>query len=212
MADLKAIASIQIGGPKYPSKKRINLYQKEIKKGVIAAELAVFAVFWVCLYTFVQFGVIQPMREAERAEFLYQRMEEQLETMKEANSVMGEVTVEYAHYGSAYQTEEEKLTPDRLVMLDTLKTRIFPLCQSISGMNLADDHMDLTCVLPRGTVLSNLIKEIEADEAVRYVTASVESTPGELDGEQDQRLAADKEVSVSMTVYFKVPEESGKES
>ena len=30
--DLKKIAKMQIGGPKYPSKKRINLYQREVKK------------------------------------------------------------------------------------------------------------------------------------------------------------------------------------
>ena len=30
--DLKKIAKMQIGGPKYPDKKRINLYQREVKK------------------------------------------------------------------------------------------------------------------------------------------------------------------------------------
>ena len=29
--DLKKIAKMQIGGPKYPDKKRINLYQREVK-------------------------------------------------------------------------------------------------------------------------------------------------------------------------------------
>ena len=32
MADLKSIANMQIGGPKYPKKRRINLYQKQTKK------------------------------------------------------------------------------------------------------------------------------------------------------------------------------------
>lgn len=41
MADLKSIANMQIGGPKYPKKRRINLYQKQVKKGKIAAELGV---------------------------------------------------------------------------------------------------------------------------------------------------------------------------
>lgn len=45
MADLKSIANMQIGGPKYPKKRRINLYQKQTKKGKIAAELGAFAVF-----------------------------------------------------------------------------------------------------------------------------------------------------------------------
>ena len=33
--DLKKIAKMQIGGPKYPDKKRINLYQREVKKGAV---------------------------------------------------------------------------------------------------------------------------------------------------------------------------------
>ena len=60
MADLKTIANIQIGGPKYPSKKRINLYQREFKKRVIAAQLSAFAVFLVFLYGFVQVGIVMP--------------------------------------------------------------------------------------------------------------------------------------------------------
>lgn len=46
MADLKSIANMQIGGPKYPKKRRINLYQKQTKKGKIAAELARLPFLW----------------------------------------------------------------------------------------------------------------------------------------------------------------------
>ena len=82
MADLKTIANIQIGGPKYPSKKRINLYQREFKKRVIAAQVGAFAVFLVFLYGFVQVGIVMPLQEVERAEQDYQRMEQQLASMK----------------------------------------------------------------------------------------------------------------------------------
>lgn len=60
MADLKSIANMQIGGPKYPKKRRINLYQKQTKKGKIAAELGAFAVFMVFVYGFSRFGVMLP--------------------------------------------------------------------------------------------------------------------------------------------------------
>ena len=53
MADLKSIANMQIGGPKYPKKRRINLYQKQTKKGKIAAELGAFCRFYgFCLRIF----------------------------------------------------------------------------------------------------------------------------------------------------------------
>lgn len=68
MADLKSIANMQIGGPKYPKKRRINLYQKQTKKGKIAAELGAFAVFMVFVYGFSRFGVMLPLQEADRAD------------------------------------------------------------------------------------------------------------------------------------------------
>ena len=45
--DLKKIAKMQIGGPKYPDKNRINLYQREVKKGAVAGQIVVLSEFWV---------------------------------------------------------------------------------------------------------------------------------------------------------------------
>lgn len=78
MADLKSIANMQIGGPKYPKKRRINLYQKQTKKGKIAAELGAFAVFMVFVYGFSRFGVMLPLQEADRAEAVYAATEKEL--------------------------------------------------------------------------------------------------------------------------------------
>ena len=69
--------------------------------------------------------------------------------------------------------------PDRLVMLDVLKSTIFPICKTIETVRVTDDQMDLECTLERGTILKSLIKEIEEDGAVRYVTASLEETEDE---------------------------------
>ena len=62
---------MQIGGPKYPKKRRINLYQKQVKKGKIAAELGVFVVFMGLVYGFSQFGVVRLLRKADQAEAVY---------------------------------------------------------------------------------------------------------------------------------------------
>lgn len=66
---------------------------------MIAAQLSAFAVFLVFLYGFVQVGIGHAASGGERAEQDYQRMEQQLATMKLANSVMPEVQEAYAHYG-----------------------------------------------------------------------------------------------------------------
>ena len=211
MADLKSIAGMQIGGSRYPEKKRINLYQREYKKSTVALELLAFGLFWVFLYFFVQLGVIQPLQQAEQAEILYQNMTVQLADMQEANSIMGDVSTEYAHYGSAFLNETEQATVDRIMILNTLETRIFPQCQSISNVSISQNQMTVECILPRGTVLSELVKEIEQDPSVRYATATIEATQKN-ETENTNTLAADKEVTASLTVLFQQPEESGEES
>lgn len=207
MADLKSIAKMQIGGPKYPDKKRINLYQREFKKSKIALDLAAFAVFLVFLHFFVVLGVKEPLRKAERAELSYQRMEQQLASIREANSVMPEVVEEYDHYGNAWQSEDEKKVPDRLQMFEVLSSRIFSQCSSISSVSIREDWMSISCVLPRGTVLSELIGQIEEEDCVRYVTASLEATVGT--AVQTSELALSKKTDADITVYFYAPGESG---
>ena len=203
MADLKMLAGMQIGGSRYPEKRRINLYQRRIKKSTVVLELAAFALFGVALYVFVRVGVLLPMQQADHAEMVYQNMASQLETMRSA---------EYAHYGSSFMSDEEKNTPDRLVMINTLETKIFPQCKSISDISVSDDQMVISCILPKGTVLSELVGGIEQDDAVRYVTASIESTQKDQTAGADDRLAAQKAVNATLTVMFKLPGESGETS
>ena len=190
MADLKSIANMQIGGPKYPKKRRINLYQKQTKKGKIAAELGAFAVFMVFVYGFSRFGVMLPLQEADRAEAVY-----------------GEVLAEYAHYGNGYLNEEESKLPDRRMMLDSLKSQIFPLT-AVSSVSITSDQMSLEGTIPNGTLFPQLVRDAQADPNARYVTASLEETVKK-DGEE-RVLASLKQVGVSMAVFFNEPEE-GKE-
>ena len=207
MAEKKKLSQIQSGGPKYPDKRRINLYQRESKKNIIALQVSALMVFLVFLYGFSQIGVVLPIRRVVQAEAAYRFMEEQLERLKDANSSLPEVTEEYAHYGNSWQDSLDKQIPDRLVMMEVLKNRIFPLCRSIPSVSITGDYMDFNCILERGTLLPELVREIEQDESVRYVTSSL----GEVDGNdgRDSVLAADKLVLAHITVYFKVPGESG---
>ena len=200
MADLKSIANMQIGGPKYPKKRRINLYQKQTKKGKIAAELGAFAVFMVFVYGFSRFGVMLPLQEADRAEA-------ELRTLEKSNEVYGEVLAEYAHYGNGYLNEEESKLPDRRMMLDSLKSQIFPLT-AVSSVSITSDQMSLEGTIPNGTLFPQLVRDAEADPNARYVTASLEETVKK-DGEE-RVLASLKQVGVSMAVFFNEPEE-GKE-
>ena len=68
-----------------------------------------------------------PLQEADRAEAVYAATEKELRTLEKSNEVYGEVLAEYAHYGNGYLNEEESKLPDRRMMLDSLKSQIFPL-------------------------------------------------------------------------------------
>ncbi len=103
------LAGMQIGGSRYPEKRRINLYQRRIKKSTVVLELAAFALFGVALYVFVRVGVLLPMQQADHAEMVYQNMASQLETMRAANGIFNDVSAEYAHYGSSFMSDEEKI-------------------------------------------------------------------------------------------------------
>ena len=199
MADLKSIANMQIGGPKYPKKRRINLYQKQVKKGKIAAELGVFVVFMGLVYGFSQFGVVRLLRKADQAEAVYAATEQQLSALQKSNEGYSEVQAEYAHYGNGYLTEEERQLPDRRKM-------IFPLT-AVSTVSITSDQMALEGRIPNGSSFPELVRDAEADPDARYVTASLEETV-QKEGEE-RVLAASKPVGVSMTVFFNVPEEDG---
>lgn len=204
MADLKAMAGMQIGGPRYPKKRRINLYQKKVKKEKVAAELAAFAVFMAALFGFSQTCVIRPLKELDRAETLYARTEQELKELKRITEVYDEVTAEYAHYGNGYKNEEEKKRPDRLVMLNCLKTQIFPLAE-VSAVSITSDQMSLTATLPNGTLYPRLVLGAEEDPDTRYVTASMGATMEE-EGKLKAR-ASEKNVTVTMIVFFNEPQE-----
>ena len=141
---------MQIGGPKYPKKRRINLYQKQVKKGKIAAELGVFVVFMGLVYGFSQFGVVRLLRKADQAEAVYAATEQQLSALQKSNEVYSEVQAEYAHYGNGYLNEEERQLPDRRKMLDSLKSQIFPLT-AVSTVSITSDQMALEGRIPNGS-------------------------------------------------------------
>ena len=182
-------------------------YIGKTKKGKIAAELGAFAVFMVFVYGFSRFGVMLPLQEADRAEAVYAATEKELRTLEKSNEVYGEVLAEYAHYGNGYLNEEESKLPDRRMMLDSLKSQIFPLT-AVSSVSITSDQMSLEGTIPNGTLFPQLVRDAEADPNARYVTASLEETVKK-DGEE-RVLASLKQVGVSMAVFFNEPEE-GKE-
>lgn len=191
-----------IGNGKYPDKKRINLYPWELKRKMVTVELLIFSAVMILILFFVRFAVIEPMRKADQAEMLYYRMEKQLEDLRDANRIMGEITEEYAHYGKAYQDMEE-VVPDRILMLNVLNGTIFPNTDRVVSVSINEDQMDIVCVLAEKVLVSDLLAQMEAADGVRY--AAVER-------ETKTEAAGQKKTEVLFTVYFENVAESGEES
>ena len=76
--------------------------------------------------------------------------------MEKSNEVYGEVLAEYAHYGNGYLNEEESKLPDRRMMLDSLKSQIFPLT-AVSSISITSDQMSLEGTIPNGTLFPQLV-------------------------------------------------------
>lgn len=183
-----------IGNGKYPDKKRINLYPWELKRQMVTVELLIFSAVMILILFFVRFAVIEPLRKADQAELMYYRMEKQLEDLRAANGIMGEITEEYAHYGKSYQDIEEAV-PDRVDMFHTLQHIIFPNTDRVLSVSINEDQMDISCILSKKTQISDLIAQIEAADAVRYVAVPKE-TKRDFDGQE--------ETEVLLTVCFTV--------
>ena len=72
--------------------------------------------------------------------------------------------------------------------------------------------MDLLYLISHYCYNVSIALQIEQDDAVRYVTASIESTQKDQTAGADDRLAAQKAVNATLTVMFKLPGESGETS
>lgn len=204
MDNIKAFIGKQIGDSRYPDKKRINLYQKEWNARTAVIGISGYAVSMLLTILVVNYGIFTPLKQAERAERTYVNMENTLLRLCEENQIMDEVEKEYAHFGNGYQKEEESMLPDRILMLETLKTRLAPYCLGISTVSISDDRLETECVLRSGNVIAELVRNLEEDEHVRHVTVLRE----EVFESEDAGTEPDR-TTVDMEIFFHAPEEGG---
>lgn len=196
MFDIRTLIHKPLGSSRYPDRKQINLYAKRSRRRSLIVKSLTCAAAMAFSVTFVQVFIRIPLKQADRAEQVYQNMENQLEKLRADHADAGKIKLEYAHYGSGHLTEREKALPDRIAMLAALEERILPLCSHVSMVSVTEDRMEVSCILSPETPLSDLIGQIEKEEAVRYVTVFRESAAG---GETSEDGDG---VSVDLAVYF----------
>ena len=172
---LKQIGKKGKGKAGYPNKQYINILDGMKSDENRTLEILFFIVFLVALGVFTKFGVIDKISEASAAEAAYNDMQRQITELKEQNADYEEVKKDYSHYGMGYLDDSEILLVDREDVLDLLDKYVLKNAD-IKTLAVTDNTVTLTVEKTRLNAISSIVKELEADSDVAFVTVNVAGT------------------------------------
>ena len=172
---LKQIGKKGKGKAGYPNKQYINILDGMKSDENRTLEILFFIVFLIALAAFTKFGVIDKISEASAAEAAYNDMQRQITELKEQNADYEEVKKDYNHYGMGYLDDSEILLVDREDVLDLLDKYVLKNAD-IKTLAVTDNTVTLTVEKTRLNAISSIVKELEADPDVAFVTVNVAGT------------------------------------
>ena len=172
---LKQIGKKGKGKAGYPNKQYINILDGMKSDDNRTLEILFFIVFLIALAAFTKFGVIDKISEASAAEAAYNDMQRQITELKEQNADYEEVKKDYSHYGMGYLDDSEILLVDREDVLDLLDKYVLKNAD-IKTLNVTDNTVTLTVEKTRLNAISSIVKELESDPDVAFVTVNVAGT------------------------------------
>ena len=172
---LKQIGKKGKGKAGYPNKQYINILDGMKSDENRTLEILFFIVFLIALAAFTKFGVIDKISEASSAEAAYNEVQRQITELKEQNADYDKVKKDYSHYGLGYLDDTEILLVDREDVLDLLDKYVLKNAD-IKTLNVTDNTVTLTVEKTRLNAISSIVKELEADPDVAFVTVNVAGT------------------------------------
>ena len=172
---LKQIGKKGKGKAGYPNKQYINILDGMKSDDNRTLEILIFIIFLVALGVFTKFGVIDKISEASAAEAAYNEVQRQITELKEQNADYDKVKKDYSHYGLGYLDDTEILLVDREDVLDLLDKYVLKNAD-IKTLNVTDNTVTLTVEKTRLNAISSIVKELEADPDVAFVTVNVAGT------------------------------------
>ena len=107
------------------------------------------------------------------------RLQRQTTERKEQNADYEEVKKDYSHYGMGYLDDSEILLVDREDVLDLLDKYALKNAD-IKTLAVTDNTVTLTVEKTRLNAISSIVKELEADPDVAFVTVNVAGTDREV--------------------------------
>ena len=159
----------------YPNKKYINILDGMKPDENRTLEILIFILFLVARAACTKVGVIGKISEASAAEAAYNDMQRQITELKEQNADYEEVKNDYSHYGMGYLDDSEILLVDREDVLDLLDKYVLKNAD-IKTLAVTDNTVTLTVEKTRLNAISSIVKELEADSDVAFVTVNVAGT------------------------------------
>ena len=172
---LKQIGKKGKGKAGYPNKQYINILDGMKSDDNRTLEILIFIIFLIALAAFTKLGVIDKIAQMSAAEAAYNDMQRQITELKEQNADYEEVKKDYSHYGMGYLDDSEILLVDREDVLDLLDKYVLKNAD-IKTLAVTDNTVTLTVEKTRLNAISSIVKELEADSDVAFVTVNVAGT------------------------------------
>ena len=172
---LKQIGKKGKGKAGYPNKQYINILDGMKSDENRTLEILFFIVFLIALAAFTKFGVIDKISEASAAEAAYNEVQRQITELEEQNADYDKVKKDYSHYGLGYLDDTEILLVDREDVLNLLDKYVLKNAD-IKTLAVTDNTVTLTVEKTRLNAISSIVKELEADSDVAFVTVNVAGT------------------------------------
>ena len=171
--------------PKYPEKRTIN-FAKQIKTTPkYSLILGGGAIGVILLVIFVKFGFVDQFQSVGKAQETYQRLQAQIDEMKEITKNYSEVTDLYRRMGNDFLTEEEAAEWNRLDVLkiaeDSVKDR-----GEIESISITSNQLMITLDKTSLDLVSAIVADLEKQEETAYVTVSTAGT-----GQNNNQVPAD---------------------
>ena len=200
---LKQIGKKGKGKAGYPNKQYINILDGMKSDDNRTLEILIFIIFLVALGVFTKFGVIDKISEASAAEAAYNEVQRQITELKEQNADYDKVKKDYSHYGLGYLDDTEILLVDREDVLDLLDKYVLKNAD-IKTLAVTDNTITLTVEKTRLNAISSIVKELEADPDVAFVTVNVAGTDREVNAGSGNK-------QVTATMYIELVPNGGEQ-
>ena len=188
----------------YPNKQYINVMDCMKPEENKTLEIVIFIVFLIALAVFTKFGVIDNIAQMSAAEAAYNDMQRQITELREQNADYEDVKKDYSHYGMGYLDDTEILLVDREDVLDLLDKYVLKSAD-IKTLAISDNTVTLTVEKTKLSAISSIVKELEEEPAVSFVTVNVAGT------NKEGNASSSGNKQVTATMYIELVKDGGEQ-